>query len=301
MAQTPQPEETGTAGESTTGAGRAQGLFSSATTILLLVFAVAVFWWSRRRRIETEEQLMAQRREAEASAERSAVDVAHLMRSAPRATAAAAPTRQGSPAAGEPESGEVAEPTPRITIDDGTDVAASAVDLERGHVTTDQDEALAREIERRQARAAADRSADEQIEHAMQSSQSESFGGRSAAISTASEDAAVAAGDGAQLGHIPDAVNAVGAAPGSGRGAQGVVRDQRPDTSVPAGAIVGDGAPVCPPDFPIKGNRQSRIYHRPGQASYPSTIAEFCFASEAAAEAAGYRPSRARGQRPQAG
>jgi hypothetical protein len=35
--------------------------------------------------------------------------------------------------------------------------------------------------------------------------------------------------------------------------------------------------------------------------SYPSTVAEYCFASEAAAESAGYRSSRARDQRVQSG
>src|SRR5215207_11227353 len=91
MAQTPQSEEGGGA-DGTTGAGtgRPQGLFGSSTTILLLVFAVAVFWWSRRRRVEMEEQLRAQRREAESTAERSALDVAHLMRAAPQAGGPAA-------------------------------------------------------------------------------------------------------------------------------------------------------------------------------------------------------------------
>jgi hypothetical protein len=68
---------------------------------------------------------------------------------------------------------------------------------------------------------------------------------------------------------------------------------------MPAGAVAGNGTAVCPPDYPIKGNRQSRIYHRPGQVSYPSTVAEYCFASEEAAESAGFRQSRARGQRSQ--
>src|SRR5688572_27899834 len=89
MTQTTQPEETGDA-EGTTApeSGRPQGLFGSSTTILLLIFAVAVFWWSRRRRVEMEERLRAQRREAEATAERSALDVAHLMRAAPEPSAA---------------------------------------------------------------------------------------------------------------------------------------------------------------------------------------------------------------------
>src|SRR5687768_17256675 len=96
MAQTPQTEESGGAGETTApGSGRPQGLFGGSTTILLLIFAVAVFWWSRRRRVEMEERLRAQRREAEATAERSALDVAHLMRAAPQPGAAAVAAKEG--------------------------------------------------------------------------------------------------------------------------------------------------------------------------------------------------------------
>src|SRR5829696_9588153 len=93
MAQTPQTDQTGGTGDTAaSGSGRPQGLFGTSTTILLLVFAVAVFWWNRRRRVEMEERLRAQRREAEAAAERSALDVANLMRagSHPSAMAAAA-------------------------------------------------------------------------------------------------------------------------------------------------------------------------------------------------------------------
>jgi hypothetical protein len=75
------------------------------------------------------------------------------------------------------------------------------------------------------------------------------------------------------------------------------LRELENEPEVPMGAILGDGTHVCPPDFPVKGNAQSMIYHEPGQSSYPPTIAEFCFASAEAAEAAGYRQSRARGQR----
>lgn len=61
---------------------------------------------------------------------------------------------------------------------------------------------------------------------------------------------------------------------------------------VPAGAIRGDGTAVCPPGFPIKGNAQSKIYHTNASHSYARTIAEFCFATPDAAEAAGYRAAR---------
>ncbi|GEE04019.1 hypothetical protein nbrc107696_44650 [Gordonia spumicola] len=56
----------------------------------------------------------------------------------------------------------------------------------------------------------------------------------------------------------------------------------------PAGShepIEGDAQPE---GFPIKGNAQSKLYHRPGTRFYESTIAEIWFATEADAEAAGY-------------
>ena len=65
-----------------------------------------------------------------------------------------------------------------------------------------------------------------------------------------------------------------------------------PPPHPPTGAIAGDGTPACPDDHPIKGNASSMIYHRPGQPNYDRTVAEFCFESEATAEAAGYRPPR---------
>ena len=48
----------------------------------------------------------------------------------------------------------------------------------------------------------------------------------------------------------------------------------------------------CPSYAPIKGNRDSMIYHRPGQRYYAITRAEECFRNAASAEAAGYRASR---------
>lgn len=53
---------------------------------------------------------------------------------------------------------------------------------------------------------------------------------------------------------------------------------------------VGDG--TCPDGYPIKGNDSSSgdfIYHMPGQQAYSRTKPEQCFATEAAAQAAGYR------------
>jgi hypothetical protein len=61
---------------------------------------------------------------------------------------------------------------------------------------------------------------------------------------------------------------------------------------VPAGALHSGGQVDCPPEFPIKGNAQSKIYHTPQSRVYAQTIAEFCFASVEAAEAAGFHAPR---------
>ena len=58
------------------------------------------------------------------------------------------------------------------------------------------------------------------------------------------------------------------------------------------GSAPGNGTRDCPEGFPVKGNADSMIYHEPGQPSYAATIAEVCFASAAAAEAAGFRAPR---------
>ena len=53
----------------------------------------------------------------------------------------------------------------------------------------------------------------------------------------------------------------------------------------------------CPSGFYIKGNESvsgSRIYHLPGWEYYDRTWPEECFASESAANAAGYRASKVR-------
>lgn len=48
----------------------------------------------------------------------------------------------------------------------------------------------------------------------------------------------------------------------------------------------------CPASHPIKGNANSMIYHVPGGQYYGVTKPEECFATESAAQAAGYRASR---------
>jgi hypothetical protein len=108
----------------------------------------------------------------------------------------------------------------------------------------------------------------------------------------------------------PPATIAVGAPPSAPPDAQSLVPAPPPTETPPEptaaspvaaasaapprlqGAVAGDGSHDCPDGFPIKGNASSMIYHRPGQSSYERTIPEFCFASAADAEAAGYRPPR---------
>jgi HSP20 family protein len=60
-------------------------------------------------------------------------------------------------------------------------------------------------------------------------------------------------------------------------------------TQTPPDAVRGDGSQDCPPDYPVKANADSGLYHEPGSSSYAQTIPEFCFASASAAEAAGFR------------
>jgi hypothetical protein len=60
----------------------------------------------------------------------------------------------------------------------------------------------------------------------------------------------------------------------------------------PAGAVAGNGTAECPPGFPIKGNQHSMLYHDHTSRSYARTIAEFCFSTPEAAQAAGFRAAR---------
>ena len=63
-------------------------------------------------------------------------------------------------------------------------------------------------------------------------------------------------------------------------------------TDSPEGVVRGDGTATCPSGFPVKGNAQSKIYHTVESRVYQQTIAEFCFSSAEAAQAAGYRPPK---------
>jgi hypothetical protein len=49
---------------------------------------------------------------------------------------------------------------------------------------------------------------------------------------------------------------------------------------------------TCPATHPIKGNADSGIFHVPGGMSYERTVPERCYASEADAEADGFRRAK---------
>ena len=53
-------------------------------------------------------------------------------------------------------------------------------------------------------------------------------------------------------------------------------------------AVIDDDPEQMPDGFPIKGNDDSKLYHTPDSPFYERTKAEVWFASEEAAEAAGF-------------
>jgi hypothetical protein len=134
--------------------------------------------------------------------------------------------------------------------------------------------AAARRLERAEAAAAAERAAEEQAQQAA----------RAAEVAGESEVRRLEAGEAVAVESQADTADALREA----------LRELEDEGEVPFGAIAGRGSADCPAEYPIKGNASSKIYHVPGQVSYPQTIAELCFASAEAAEAAGFRQSRAR-------
>ncbi|MGI9254771.1 MAG: hypothetical protein ACR2J8_13590, partial [Thermomicrobiales bacterium] len=83
--------------------------------------------------------------------------------------------------------------------------------------------------------------------------------------------------------HEHAAVNA-GFTRAAQRGASTLEAGSRP---APRGAVHAQ-TDTCPESHPIKGNAQSGYYHRPIDPSYKVTKPEFCFATEAEAQAAGF-------------
>lgn len=256
MAQTPQA---GTGGSDTPAGNDSQGSIFNPVTLLLLAIVAGWLFFSMRRRRALEERFQVQQREQRiADAQRSAMDVANIMRPVAPGAARAAATEGLASAATAPV--PPAHIAPDIDLED-EDVRAAAIALEQAD-----------------GQAEAERSA---VERARRAAQEAETAGRSDARRVA---AAAAAADEV----VADTVEA--------RRGQAITGEGE---VVPYGAVVGDGTGNCPEAYPIKGNASSRIYHEPGQSSYAVTIPEFCFASAAEAEAAGYRQSRARGQRAQ--
>ena len=76
---------------------------------------------------------------------------------------------------------------------------------------------------------------------------------------------------------------------GAGAAAGGSVAAPAPAAG-PGGPVAGSGG-VCPKGYPVKGSSNFK-YHVPGGAYYEQTGSKNCFATPAAAEAAGYVASK---------
>lgn len=256
------------------------------TTLLLLLVAAAFLWWSMRRRRAFEERLREQRHEETvANAELSARNVANIMRAAPPAGAAAAAASEGLASAARAPVPERYAPGGLAQVDESE---AAAPDEERARV-----------IERAEAAALAERAATEEARKAARAAElaGESEARRLAAAAAAAEEARADGADALRAQATAEQASLTASRQEATEALRAGLRELENEAEVPLGAIAGDGTAICPPGFPVKGNAQSMIYHEPGQVSYPPTVPEFCFASAEAAEAAGYRQSRARGQR----
>lgn len=102
-----------------------------------------------------------------------------------------------------------------------------------------------------------------------------------------------------QPGAAPGQTTAPAAQPGAPPASQPGAPPASQPGAAPGPAVVpasaGRAAPEganCPTSHPIKGNRESMIYHLPGGSSYAATRPELCFAAPADAEADGYRRSQ---------
>lgn len=292
-----------------------QGGLANPMAFLLLAILAAFFWWSMRRRRMQEERFREQRREETVThAEESARNVAHIMRQAPtRASAEAAATEGLAAAARMPEQPAATMPEPDL----GSDNGAAEIEIAEREMLGN----------RAAAAAHADRTAESEAADAAHraglegpSEERRVGAGRAAAAEAAADTVDIQRvvitdpidASEQRVEHL-DPVDAADIAPpevdlvkeavqvDTAEASRAALRaglaelDSESAVEVPFGAIVGDGTATCPPDYPIKGNQQSLIYHEPGQSSYAATIPEFCFASGEAAEAAGFRQSRARG------
>jgi hypothetical protein len=258
------------------------------------------------------------RQETIAHAEESARNVAHIMRQAPtRATAEAAAAEGLAAAARVPERPVTTmpepEPEPVLASDNGT----AEIEVAEREMLGSRDAAAA-QAERAAEWEAADAARRAGLEGPSEDRRIEA--GLAAAAEAAADTADIQRmemiappASSEQQGTLVDPIDAADivapqvdlvkedAPVDADEASRAALRaglaalDAEAAVDAPFGAVTGDGTATCPPDYPIKGNRQSLIYHEPGQSSYAATIPEFCFASGEAAEAAGYRQSRARG------
>lgn len=285
-----------------------QGGIASPMTFLLLAILAAFFWWSmRRRRVQEERFREMRRQETVTHAEESARNVAHIMRQAPtRASAEAAASEGLASAARVPAVPRIAEAEAQPGPDIGSENGAAEIEIAEREMLGSRDAAAAR----------ADRAAEwEAADAARRAELAGPSDERRIGAGQAAAEEAAANGVDVQRHVTADPIDAADivspdvdlvmeeAHPSAEDEARAALRaglaelEAEAAVEAPFGAIIGDGTASCPPDYPIKGNQQSLIYHEPGQSSYPATIPEFCFASPEAAEAAGYRHSRARGGR----
>jgi hypothetical protein len=298
------------------------GITSPVSLVLLLILLLFFLWGMRRRRIQEERFRELRRQETVTHAEESARNIAHIMRQAPtRATAEAAATEGLAAAARVPTQPVATDPEPEPTPDQASENGAAEIEIAERELLSSREAAAARAAE------AADREAIDAARRAGLEDPSESRqteAGQAASGEVAADDIDIERVeivdplDGGGQSEFTDPIDAadivapevdvvkVDAPVAPEEDARAALRagltalEAEAAVDVPFGAVVGDGSATCPADYPIKGNRQSHIYHEPGQSSYAATIPEFCFASREAAEAAGYRQSRARGGRPHA-
>ncbi len=261
-------------------------------TFLLLGILAVFFWWSMRRRKAQEERFREQRREETVThAEESARNIAHIMRQAPtRASAEAAASEGLAAAARVPEQPATAGAVPET--DFSSDNGAAEIEMAEREMLGSRDAAAARA-----ERAAESEAADAEHRAGLEGpSEERRIGAGRAAAAEATADTVDTQRVEIDLVKADEAADPEEASRAALRA--GLVELEAESTAdAPFGAIAGDGTAACPADYPIKGNQQSLIYHEPGQSSYAATIPEFCFASGEAAEAAGFRQSRARGGR----
>lgn len=307
MALNPQAEQTAASAfvqtEETPADGdvAARG-FGSPTTIILLLAAAAFFWWNMRRRRQFEDRMREQRRvETVEQAEQSAMNVAHIMRSAPSRSEAAAAASEGlaaaasvyPPAASTPPADESLHRAEAAELAD----RAAAEEAERAAYLAEQasrDSLKVAGADVAAAQARADTADVPELSEALGDADVAAAAMEGAEVRL--DDAEVVAEAMANESQIPIHPGAIAAAPEIQTAEDALrqgMRELDDEVDVPFGAVSGDGTAVCAEGYPIKGNGSSKIYHEPNQTSYPQTIAEFCFASPEAAELAGYRRSKA--------